>query len=63
MEKRFKAKDETFWQRMTLPVEECLKRGIEKPAGGYRWFRSPNIIPIEHYRAPEKKPAPRQKAS
>jgi hypothetical protein len=60
MEKRYQAKNETFWQRMTLPVEECLRYGITKPVGTYRWFASPNVVAIEHYRRrpAETKPSP-----
>ena len=30
--------------------------------GGYRWFRSENIVPIEHYRV-ETKPSPELKGN
>ncbi len=44
------AEDEgIFWRRLILPEEDHLRMG--KPwTGGYRWFRSPNIIPIEQWR-------------
>jgi hypothetical protein len=31
--------------------------------GGYRWFRSENIVCLEHYRAIKTKSAPQSKAS
>jgi hypothetical protein len=45
-----RAEDEdAFWRRLVLPEEDHLRMG--KPwTGGYRWFRSPNIIPIEQWR-------------
>jgi hypothetical protein len=59
IEKRFKEKDETLWQHLTLPVEECLRYGIAKPAGTYRWFKSPNVVALEHFRrAGGTKPEP-----
>lgn len=63
VEKRFKVKEEEFWRRMILPVEECLRYGLTKPSGAYRWFKSPNVVAIEHYRAAKPKSAPRLKAS
>jgi hypothetical protein len=61
IEKRFTVREDTFWQKLVLP-EEDRKRllGVEW-RGGYRWFRSANIVPIEHYRRPEL--TPQQKAS
>jgi hypothetical protein len=61
IEKTFSPATEAFYQRRILS-EEDRKRllGVEWK-GGYRWFRSKNIVPIEHYRRSE--PAPRQKAS
>jgi hypothetical protein len=62
MKRRYSEKDETFWQKMVLPEDDRLTsewRGI-----GYRWFRSENIVCLEHYlRVPEAKPEPQQKAS
>jgi hypothetical protein len=60
MEKRFSVKDEAFWQKRVLSEEDHIRLGVEW-RGGYRWFRSANIVPIEHYRRPE--PTPQQKAS
>jgi hypothetical protein len=41
--------EDTFWQKLVLPQEERMRLGIPW-RGGYRWFRSPNIIPIEQWR-------------
>jgi hypothetical protein len=50
-----------FWRKLTLPQEE-------KDAGypgwqgmGYRWFRDPKIVCLEHYRRPT--PSGGQKAA
>ena len=45
-------KEEAFWQRLVLPQEDrdWLWDGI-----GYRWFRSPNVVALEHYRRPPDK--------
>jgi hypothetical protein len=47
MERTRTPKEETFWQRLVLPQEDrdWLWDGI-----GYRWFRSPNVLALEHYR-------------
>ena len=41
-------KDNAFLQRWTLPEEDRPKR--QQWDGGYRWFRSPNVVPLEQYR-------------
>ena len=62
MEKRYSKKDETFWQKMILPEEDRLA-DTEWKGVGYRWFKSENVVCLEHYREAETKPAPKLKAS
>jgi hypothetical protein len=38
-----------FWRRLTLPQED---RSILWDGKGYRWFRSENVVCIEHFRQP-----------
>jgi hypothetical protein len=48
--------DDSLLRRLVLPEEDrmCL---VSTPwRGGYRWFRSPNVIPIERWRSKRKKP-------
>jgi hypothetical protein len=40
------AEDENFLRSLVLPEEDRRQYGIPW-AGGYRWFRSPNVIPLE----------------
>jgi len=40
---------DAFWRRLVLPQEERMRLGIPWH-GGYRWFRSPNVVPIERGR-------------
>lgn len=40
-----------FWQRLLLPEEE-KGAAVPKWRGGYRWFRDPKILCLEHYRRP-----------
>jgi hypothetical protein len=48
--RRYSVEDEAFWQRIVFP-EEDQRHFTRKPHdGGYRWFRSANVIPIEHWR-------------
>jgi hypothetical protein len=52
--------EEASWQRLTLPQEECALYTSATWHGGYRWFRSENVTPIEHYRRLQS--VPQQKA-
>ena len=38
---------DAFWRRFCPPVED---REREMPTKGYRWFRSENVVAIEHFR-------------
>jgi hypothetical protein len=49
IEKRYSEKEEAFWRKMILPEED---RAFEW-RGGYRWFRSANVVPIELWRRVE----------
>jgi hypothetical protein len=51
-EPRSNLKAETFWRKMILPEEE-RRRQLCPPVwnGSYRWFRSPNIVDLWHYRS------------
>jgi hypothetical protein len=43
--------DEAFLQTLIRPEEDRLHLHPELPwRGGYRWFRSANVIPMERYR-------------
>jgi hypothetical protein len=43
--------DEAFLRQLVLPEEDRRRRYPARPwTGGYRWFRSHNIIPIEQWR-------------
>jgi hypothetical protein len=43
------AEDEDFLRRVVLPEEDRHRYGVPW-SGGYRWFRSPNVICLEQYR-------------
>jgi hypothetical protein len=42
--------DESFLRSVTFPEEDRQLFTTAPWNGGYRWFRSPNVIPIEHRR-------------
>jgi hypothetical protein len=42
--------DEAFLRRLIRP-EEDRRRTTVPWSGGYRWFRSPNVVPLEQWRA------------
>ena len=49
--------EEAFWRRLVLPEEDHLRMG--KPwTGGYRWFRSANVVPLEQWRAQRQRTQP-----
>ena len=45
-----------FWQKLVMPEED--KRAYPSAPqwdGGYRWFRSTNVIDLQRYRSPAEK--------
>lgn len=48
---RLEDSGEEFWRRLILPVER-KDRWWRWDGKGYRWFISPNIVPLEQYRTP-----------
>jgi hypothetical protein len=42
--------EHAFARQLFLPEEEREKYPAVKWDGGYRWFRSPNVICLEKYR-------------
>jgi hypothetical protein len=48
-------RDEETLRQYAMPAEFLPRRAA--PNGGYRYFRAPNIIPIEHYRLSEPRRA------
>jgi hypothetical protein len=48
-----KEEEGAFWRRLTLPEEDrCCLFPITDRRCGYRWFRSENVVCIEHFRQP-----------
>jgi hypothetical protein len=50
MDRRFTAEDEAFYRGLMLPQEDISPGTPTQMAGSFRWFRSPNVVCIEHYR-------------
>jgi hypothetical protein len=63
MRKRYSEKDEAFWRKLVWPEEDRRSLTSAEWKGGYRWFRSENVVCLEHYRVTETNSAPQQKAS
>jgi hypothetical protein len=42
--------EHVFARQLTLPEEDRAKYTSAKWEGGYRWFRSPNVVCLEKYR-------------
>jgi hypothetical protein len=38
---------EAFWRSVTFPADELARFTAAIPVGGFRWFRAPNVTPIE----------------
>jgi hypothetical protein len=55
--------EEEFFRHLVIPEEDLEPevRWARWRRRGMRWFRSPNVIPIEHYRRPPTAPIPRTK--
>jgi hypothetical protein len=51
--RRYVKQVEEFHRRFTLPQEDRMQITDAPHAGGYRWFRSENIIPIEYFKRTE----------
>lgn len=50
------APDSGLWQRLVMP-EEDRRNHSTAPSwdGGYRWFRSINVVDLQQYRSPAEK--------
>lgn len=51
--------NDAFWRKVRMAEEDRLAYFPRTTRPGYRWFRSENIVAIEHFRKPH---APGQKA-
>jgi hypothetical protein len=56
--KRYNLKDEEFLRRVTFPEEDRHHFTSARWGGEYRWFRSANITPIEHWGRTPRTPPP-----
>jgi hypothetical protein len=45
--------DEAFLRRLIFPEEDRRLFTTTPWRGGFRWFRSPNVVPIEQWRRPK----------
>lgn len=62
IEKRHSPQTMAFYRKLILPEED--KAEPTPPRCGFRWFRSDNVVCLEHYvRVDKSSPAPHQKAS
>ena len=61
MIKRHTAKEVESLRRYIMAEEDRALFTKEKWTGGYRWFRSENVVCLEHYRRSEA--LPQRKAS
>jgi len=45
-----------LWQRLVMPEEDKRTHPTAPPwDGGFRWFRSANIVDLQQYRSPAEK--------
>jgi hypothetical protein len=45
--------EDIFWRKLILPEEDRRRLFPDRIwKGGYRWFRSENVVCIEHFRRP-----------
>jgi hypothetical protein len=63
LDRRFSAQDEAFFRSMMFAEEDRQRFTAQPWDGSFRWFQSPNVTPLEHYKraatpsAPVRKPA------
>jgi hypothetical protein len=48
--KRYNPEDEKFLRQVVFPEEDRHRFTTTSWSGEYRWFRSANVVPIEHWR-------------
>jgi hypothetical protein len=51
--------EDAFWRKLVLPQEDRMRLGIPWH-GGFRWFRSPNVVCIEQWRRKKAQGTPPQ---
>jgi hypothetical protein len=51
--RRYTPQDESFFRQVVFPEEDRHLFTTAPWHGGFRWFRSPNIVPIEHWQRVE----------
>ena len=55
--------DLAFMRKFVRPEEDLREQRRRHPwAGGYRYFRSENVVCIEHYRQAAQQPRPKEGA-
>jgi len=55
--RRYSLEDEAFLRQVVIPEEDRHLFTTTTWSGGFRWFRSPNVVPIEHWRRLSVQPA------
>jgi hypothetical protein len=53
LKRRYNMKDEEFLRGVVFAEEDRHLFTTTPWHGGFRWFRSPNIVPIEHWQRVE----------
>jgi len=51
--RRYTPQDESFFRQVVFPEEDRHLFTTAPWHGGFRWFRSANVVPIEHWRRVE----------
>ena len=47
-------KAEEFWRRLVVPEEDRHRFTTSSQRGGFRWFKSANVVPIEKWKKVEE---------
>ena len=55
--RRYSEKDEAFLRQVVIPEEDRRLFTTAPWSGGFRWFKSPNVTPIEYWRRLKVQPA------
>lgn len=57
--RRYSEDDEKLMRMLVPPEEDRYLFTHERWSTGFRWFRAPNVICLEHYRSPASFPSQR----
>jgi hypothetical protein len=56
--RRYTVDDEKFFREVVFPEEDRYLFTTAPWRGEFRWFRAPNVVPLEYFRRQEREDQP-----